>query len=162
MMTKSEHPGEANHAPSSSLGVAGIEESSVTGLGEDNAMEDEAKDQKARSGLAKSSTQRVRDFRNRQRDMGSKSSGVLLTQQSQIAIDVIKQVRRIPYKVKIIEASLIREAKRLCPCPERAQELVDKGLLRAETANAWQLALKAEEARDALTAAQLSDQNLNT
>lgn len=95
---------------------------------------------------AKSSTQRVREFRQRQREKGSKPSGVILSQQTQIAIDLIKQVRRMPYKVKIIEAALIREAKRLCPCPERSQELVDKGLLSAETAMAWRQALEAEEA----------------
>lgn len=84
-----------------------------------------------------SSTERSRTFRARQRKLGSKPSGIVLSARAQLAIEVIKTVRGQGYKVRIIENALIQEARRLCPCDERLAQLIEKGALPPDVASAW-------------------------
>ena len=84
-----------------------------------------------------SSTQRVRDFRVRQRKLGARPSGMVLSSRAQLAIDVIKSVRGQMYNVRAMEEALVNEARRLCSCSERIDQLVETGKLTGDLVSAW-------------------------
>ena len=95
------------------------------------------------------STQRVREFRARQRKLGARPSGMVLSSRAQLAIDVIKSVRGQRYKVRAMEEALVNEARRLCSCDERIDQLVSSGKLTNDLALAWRETLGAVEVEEA-------------
>lgn len=105
---------------------------------------------------AKTSTERVRAFRERQGKLGNHASGMVLSARSQLAIAVIRQLLARSSKVGAIEVALVREARRLLPDAAEIDRLIELGKLPAELGSAWRselVAVEADEVAEALAAA---------
>lgn len=109
---------------------------------------------------AKTSTERVRAFRERQGKLGNHASGMVLSARAQLAISIIRQVLARSSKVGAIETALVHEARRLLPDDVRIDHMIEVGKLPADMGAAWReelLAVEAEEAAEAAAAAAGTD-----
>lgn len=84
----------------------------------------------------KSSTQRGRDFRDRKRQEGATTIGMMLSSRGKASLEIIRSLRR-SFKAEAFESSLFNEARRLCPTESEVQRLMDEGSLSKKVGKAW-------------------------
>lgn len=88
------------------------------------------------------STERVRNWRARQRELGGHASGMVLSANGQLALMIVMSHLKRPTdkpatKKCAIEHALHQEARRLCPGERDIAQLVRDGCLTPELAQAW-------------------------
>lgn len=87
-------------------------------------------------GSPKSSTQRVRDFRDRKRKEGGTTIAMMLSPRGKASLEIIRSILG-SFKSDAFEVSLFHEACRLCPTALEVQRLIDEGTLSKKNGKAW-------------------------